>query len=179
MIGKTTGTRIALGAAFAVPLLGLGIVSVLLLTAQGGEQLAPVALEGVPLEDLTNAGYAIEPVALEQQTTVSASAAVERALTEAVLGEEPGTQARVRQTVLLRLLNPTTDPPLASLTWAVNIDPASVKGEPPHCVGCETQEYKLQYMVFFVDANTGEPVYGLERSGLVNPAQGASPPVAP
>ena len=148
------------GAAALLAAIALGVAAVLFLTAQGGEPPTPIVLDGVLPAD-----FILVSPPPDAAPAVSEAEAVEVALRDHYGGV-------VRQTVLVSLSMRGGEPPFDTLAWAVNFDPATVGGEPPHISGTEQvkpEDYALDYLVVFVDAKTGDWLFEGERSHWVNP----------
>jgi hypothetical protein len=74
-------------------------------------------------------------------------------------------EAEVLETVLVRLVNDSQEPPLNKLAWAVNFDPATVEAIPPSGpAGAPRPRFcdlLPEYDVVFIDAQTGELIFEL------------------
>lgn len=119
-----------------------------------------VSLDGVSDQDL--ADYGIELMEPDQQPEIDAATA-EQAAKSGV----PDAEARVKETVLVHLLNQRADPPIDELAWAVNFDPITIQAIPPLGPG----QYRYcpghpLYSVVFIDAESGSLLFGTQRSML-------------
>jgi len=129
----------------------------------------PILLQGVPLEDFTSTGVFLEPapvgapVSFSQQDALAKTAA-----------SYPGSV--VREAILLHLRSEAGDPPLDNIVWAVSLDPSTVwSGQPPSNPNAQFGiDYRLRYVVVFIDAASGRQIYGAGSAEPVPP--GTAPP---
>ena len=135
-------------------------ISALVLTLTTGSG-APthIALDGIPERDLSEFG--VQLLQPDRAPTIDAVAAELTAKTG-----QPRADATVKETVLVRVVNDRADPPMDKLAWAVSLEPASINAIPPLGPG----QYRFcghpLYSVVFIDAESGEFLFGTQRSTL-------------
>lgn len=137
----------------------IAVVAALAVTPpSGGGAPLQVVLDGIPERDFSDHGVRlIQP---NRAPTID-SAAAEIAAKSGV----PGTPS-VKETVLARVVNDRADPPVDTLAWAVSLDPASVHAFPVLGPGQYNQCVQPLYSVVFIDALTGDFLFGTERRAL-------------
>ncbi len=135
-----------------------GFALTLTLPARGGTH--EIDLKGVDGDELAGWGRVLKPDNRVPSITSTAAVAISSA-------NKPG--AKPLETQLVQLVNDSRKPPLDSLAWAVNLDPATVQAAPilgppgsshPRVCGDHPQ-----YDVVFVDAQTGELIFELQHTG--------------
>lgn len=152
-----------LGAALFIAVTAtVGIAAALLQTGQGGEPPSPVVLDGIPLEEFTNNGVLLSPALPGETPALTAEAAVAKA--ERLF---PGGAAR--QTLLLHVKNTAGYPPTDHLAWLVNFDPSTVAGSPPSGPDAPAGPYQTIYAYAFIDAESGELIFGGDKTGVTSP----------
>ncbi len=132
-----------------------GLALALLLTAQGGS--AGISLQGVSAGDLADFR-----IALKEPPAVWAPAVGADAAAQTAVSNTPWPGAKVRETVLVRLVEPSSEPPRDTLAWAVNFDPQTVPydggggGYLPGVTPPVTPAPQTLFAVAFVDATSGK-----------------------
>ena len=153
--------RLALGilaAIFCAVVTGLALTFTL--PARGGTH--EIELQGVDGDALAGFGRLLIPD--DRSPSLSANTAVAVAA-----ANKPG--AVVLETVLVRLVNDSRKPPLDSLAWAVNFDPATVEAAPligP--IGAKLPrvcDLHPEYDVVFIGAQTGELIFELTHTATI------------
>ena len=126
-------------------------------------------LDGVPAVDFDglHSSMLIEPALANPSVAVSQEQAI------ATANQNHPWRGEIRQAVLVQLTDKAKDPPERTLAWAVNFDPATIVGwGPPSCGPAGhrcASAYDLFYSLVFVDANSGNFIFGAdsghERAG--------------
>lgn len=156
-------TRPALVALVSVVAIAV-VAAVLAFTLTVGGSTQGTLLDGVDAKELEGSSiHILDPVG-------EPSITAEEAISRAKIGAR--SDARANETVLVRLVNDTGEPPWDNLSWAVNWDPQSVSeypasGGPGHpgtprprvCYG------PPGYSVTFIDAMTGDFLFSMQASG--------------
>ena len=112
-------------------------------------------LAGIPTEEITGGGMTIVRAQLEPGTPVTRDAAVRQAV-RTYPGGVP------REVVLVYLK--TAGDPNTRVAWAVHFDPSTVTGTPPMGPGAPPGPYEAIYAFVFIDARTGEFIFGGDRA---------------
>ncbi|HSP55700.1 MAG TPA: hypothetical protein VLS25_08930 [Dehalococcoidia bacterium] len=155
-----TTRRLALATFLAAILVAVvaGLTLYFALPARGGTH--EIDLQGVDGDELAGWGKVLEPDI--RSPAISAAAAIATSSTN-----KPG--AKPLETVLVRLVNDSRQPPLDAIAWAVNFDPKTVEVAPiGGPIGYEHPRVcgqHPQYDVVFIDAQTGELIFELQNSG--------------
>ncbi len=133
-----------------ISLAALAVLSLFLLTAQGGQPREALVLQGVSPDDLAGDGVALfVPGPAEKPKFSEANA---RAYAESQFG---GGQA-IRQIALATMVT-TADStlPRERLVWVVSYDPSAWEDPLPHTPLLSPPAYRAKYALMFIDAATG------------------------
>ena len=152
---------------------GLLATTVVVLAAAGGfsfiltglgDPTGP-SLQGVPAEDLKDAGIELCYASAGDTPLVSSDTAEAKAI-------ELNRNSRVIEKVLVLLLDKSSETKAEHMAWAINLDPMTVQGIPPlGPPGSQDPnlDYRAEYAVAFMDATTGDLIFMLQRGGVPVP----------
>lgn len=153
-------------AAIGIALAAIGLSVLLLYPRDGGT--SPVAIDGVSQETLVDEGITISPLAVDYRPGVGSDVAEEFA-------NRRYPNVDICQTVLVRFTRSISGEAVDAIVdrpvWAINLDPR----DPdliPEGIGGETE-----FVLIFVDAETGEFIFGLTHTSP--PAGGWGPDIGP
>jgi len=158
MAGRRFALSIVLSGALVAAIVGLAFA--LVVPARGGAH--EIELQGVDPDALAGFGRLLKPD--ERSPSLPADSAV-----AAASANKEG--ARVLETVLVRLVNDSSKPPLDTLAWAVNFDPATVPAAPlfgpPGAPVPRLCDLHPEYDVVFIDARTGDLIFELTHTATL------------
>ncbi len=147
-----------------VPLVIAAAITVAFTIACGGDDFI---LTGVPKADFdgSESSMVVEAAPADAAPGISSDAAAAGAM-RATPRYQGG---KIRQVALVRLTDHAQQPPTERIAWAVNFDPTTVPGtEPLGPCGQDCPNTKLAYALVFIDAQTGDFVFGSESSRPVD-----------
>ena len=171
---KLSSFPVVTAAAIVLVIVGAVVtVAALTLTARGGTQ--DIALEGVPGQALTNSGIRLAAPPAGHTPAITAEEAVAVATTS-----DGRRHAAILETKLVRLVQQLPDvqaePFADNLAWVVSFDPATVSVLPPLGPSARDLCPRPLYAIAFIDAETGESIFELERSKTEECPDSTSPP---